>query len=264
MPRTIVITGASSGIGEALALSYARDGSCLGLSGRDIGRLDRTAEQCRSAGAVVSTAAIDVRAHGDMEAWLQSLDDKTPIDLLIANAGVMAGSAASNELESAETARALMATNVLGVMNTVQPILPRMIARRRGQIAIVSSIAAFLPVPDAPSYGASKAAVLNYGLALRSLLRPQGIGVSVICPGYVDTPMMHQEAGSKPSIMPPEKAAEIIRRGLMRDRAVIAFPPMFALITRIGGLLPDRLRRWTNAPFRFTVKPYSRPDREPE
>jgi short-subunit dehydrogenase len=264
MPRTIVITGASSGIGESLALSYARDGSCLGLLGRDIGRLDRTAERCRSAGAAVSTAAIDVRAHGDMEAWLQSFDDKTPIDLLIANAGVMAGSAAPDELESAETARALVETNVLGVMNTLQPILPRMIARRRGQIAIVSSIAAFLPVPDAPSYGASKSAVLSYGLALRSLLRPQGIGVSVICPGYVDTPMIRQEEGSKPSIIPPEKAAEIIRRGLMRDRAVIAFPPMFALITRIGGLLPDRLRRWTNAPFRFTVKPYSRPDREPE
>ena len=263
MPRTIVITGASSGIGEALALSYARDGSCLGLLGRNIQRLDRTAERCRSAGAVVSAAAIDVRAHVDMEAWLQRFDDKTPIDLLIANAGVMAGSAAPNELESAEAARALMETNVLGVMNAVQPILPRMIARRRGQIAIVSSIAAFLPLADAPSYGASKAAVLNYGLALRGLLRSQGIGVSVICPGYVDTPMMRQEEGSKPSIMLPAKAAELIRRGLMRDRAVIAFPPMFALITRIGGMLPDRLRRWTNAPFRFTVKAHSRPDREP-
>lgn len=263
MPRTIVITGASSGIGEALARCYARDGGRLGLLGRNARRLERTAEWCRSSGAAVATAAIDVRAHGDMEAWLQDFDDKTPVDLLIANAGVMAGSAAPNELESSATARAAIETNVLGVMNTVQPILPRMVARRRGQIAIVSSIAAFLPVPDAPSYGASKAALLNYGLALRSLLHPQGIGVSVICPGYVDTPMMRQEDGPKPSVMPPDKAAELIRRGLARNRAVIAFPPMFALITRIGGLLPDRLRRWTNAPFRFTVKPYSRPDQEP-
>ncbi len=263
MPRTIVITGASSGIGEALALSYARDRNCLGLLGRDTPRLDRIAERCRSAGALVSPAAIDVRAHRDMEAWLQRFDDKTPVDLVIANAGVMAGSAAPNELESAETARALVEINLLGVMNTIQPILPRMVARRRGQIAIVSSIAAFLPLADAPSYGASKAAVLSYGLALRSLLQPQGIGVSVICPGYVDTPMMRQEQGSKPSVMPPEQAAAIIRRGLVRDRAVIAFPPLFALVTRIGGLLPDRLRRWTNAPFRFTVKAYSRPDQEP-
>jgi short-subunit dehydrogenase len=260
MPRTIVITGASSGIGEALALSYARDRDRLGLLGRSPDRLDRVAEVCRDAGAVVSTAAIDIRAHADMTRWLQGFDDEAPVDLLIANAGIMGGSAIRNELESVEIARALIETNVLGVMNTVQPIVPRMIARRRGQIAIVSSIAAFLPVPDAPSYGASKAAVLSYGLALRSLLQPHGIGVSVICPGYVDTPMMHQESGPKPSVTSPDTAAALIRRGLMRNRPVIAFPPMFALITRIGGLLPDRLRRWTNQPFRFTVRAYSRSD----
>jgi short-subunit dehydrogenase len=253
MPRTIVITGASSGIGEALALSYARDRGCLGLLGRSHGRLEQVAELCRSAGATVSTAAIDVRARSDMEGWLQRFDDENPVDLLIANAGVMAGSTIPNELETAEAARAVMETNVLGVMNSIQPVLPRMITRRRGQIAVVSSIAAFVPIPDAPSYGASKAAVLSYGLALRSLLQPHGVGVSVICPGYVATPMLDQESGSKPFAMSPDKAAELIRRGLMRNRPIIAFPTMFALITRIGGLLPDRLRRLTNAPFRFTV-----------
>jgi short-subunit dehydrogenase len=253
MPRTIVITGASSGIGEALALAYARDRGCLGLLGRSRRRLDRIAERCRAAGAAVSTATIDVRDRPDMADWLGWFDDQTPIDLLIANAGVMAGSAAAGEIEPSEAAYELMQTNVLGVLNSIQPVVPRMIARRRGQIGIVSSIGAFVPLADAPSYGASKAALLSYGLALRSLLASQGIAVSVICPGYVATPMMRQESGPKPFVMPPDQAAARIRRGLARDRAVITFPTMFGLLTRIGGLLPDRLRHWTAQSSRFTV-----------
>ena len=100
-----------------------------------------------------------------------------------------------------------METNVLGVLNAIHPILPQMMARGKGHIGIVSSIAAFIPLPDAPSYSASKSAILTYGLALRSALRQSGIGVSVICPGYVDTPMMEQESGPKPSAMSAQSAA---------------------------------------------------------
>jgi len=128
-----------------------------------------------------------------------------------------------------------------------------MMARGRGQIGIVSSIAAFIPLPDAPSYSASKSAILTYGLALRSALRRSGVGVSVICPGYVETPMMDQESGPKPYAMSAQSAAVIIVRGLAQNRSIIAFPFWFALITRLGGLLPDRVRRWTTEPFRFTV-----------
>jgi short-subunit dehydrogenase len=135
------------------------------------------------------------------------------------------------------------------VLNSIQPILPRMMARRRGQIGIMSSIAAFVPLPDAPSYCGSKSAVLNYGLALRSALRGSGIGVSVICPGYVVTPMMQQESGPKPFAIEPERAAELIVRDLQRNRSIIAFPFLFALVTRLGGLLPDTLRRWAMPRF---------------
>ena len=255
MPRTIVITGASSGLGEALALRYAREpNSRLGLIGRNRERLENVAQRCRDVGAAVSVAAIDVRSRAMMEDWLRRFDDENPIDLLIANAGVMTGSVAAGEIEPAEIAYQLVEINVLGVLNTVQPVVSRMIARGRGQIAIMSSIAGFVPLPDAPSYGASKAAALNYGLALRELLQPRGIKVSVVCPGYVSTAMMHQESGSKPFAMPPDRAAELIERGLAQDRAIITFPTFFALLTRLSGLLPDWLRRRTNAPFRFTVK----------
>jgi short-subunit dehydrogenase len=247
--RTVIITGASSGIGKALALRYARDRAVLGLLGRSSARLHDVADQCRRLGAAVQTATLDIRARSEMEQWLQNFDTGTPIDVLIANAGVMAGRPADAAIESSPASYALMETNVLGVLNSIQPVLPRMMARSRGQIGIMSSIAAFVPLPDAPSYCGSKSAVLTYGLALRSALRESGIGVSVICPGYVVTPMMQQESGRKPFAISPESAADLIVRGLQRNRSVIAFPFLFALITRLSGLLPDSVRRRTMPRF---------------
>ena len=250
---TVVITGASSGIGTALAHRYARKGATLGLIGRNRERLQIVAAECRSLGATVSIGEIDVRARAELLHWLEAFDDATPIDLLIANAGVMEGTPPGGKIEPPDAACALVQTNVLGTLNTVQPLIPRMMTRGRGQIGIVSSIAGFVPLPDSPSYCASKAAVLSYGLALRGLLHPYGIRVSVICPGYVTTPMMARESGPKPFAISPGKAADLIGRGLDHNLAVIAFPFFFALVARIGGLLPDRLRRWTMRPFRFTV-----------
>jgi short-subunit dehydrogenase len=250
---TVVITGASSGIGTALALRYARQGATIGLIGRNQERLASVAVECRNLGANVSVGEIDIRARAELMHWLEAFDDATPIDLLFANAGVMEGTPPGGKIEPPDAAYAMIQTNILGVLNTVQPLIPRMMTRGRGQIALVSSIAGFIPLPDSPSYCASKAAVLSYGLALRALLDPYGIRVSVICPGYITTPMMLRESGPKPFAMPPGKAADLICRGLEHNRAVIAFPFFFALVTRIGGLLPDRLRRWTMRPFRFTV-----------
>jgi short-subunit dehydrogenase len=260
MPDTVVITGASSGIGAALARHYAGSGVCLGLLGRDPTRLARIADDCRRHGAQVETGALDIRERRRVAAWLAAFDDARGTDLLIANAGVMAGRPAGAVLEPADAGHALVATNVLGMLNTVQPLLPRMMARGAGQIAIVGSIAGFVPLPDAPSYGASKAAALSYGLALRGLLAAHGVRVSVICPGYVRTPMMAQEAGPKPGAIEPAAAARLIARGLERDKPVIAFPFLFSLMTRIGGLLPDRLRRRTQEPYRFTVAARGSPD----
>jgi NAD(P)-dependent dehydrogenase (short-subunit alcohol dehydrogenase family) len=184
---------------------------------------------------------------------IAAFDRAHAIDLLFANAGVMEGTPRDGEIEDADAAFTLIETNIGGVLNTVQPALPGMMARGRGQIAIISSLAAFVPLGDSPSYCASKAAVLSYGLSLRTLLAKRGVRVNVICPGYITTPMMLRESGPKPFEMAPERAVEIIRRGLDRDRAVIAFPRLFALATRINGLLPDRLRRRLLREFRFTV-----------
>ena len=263
MARTIVITGASSGIGEALALRYAGAGARLGLLGRNRARLEQVCVACRRLGADVRTGAIDIRARAEIGAWLKDFDDTAPVDLVIANAGVMAGRPPGADIEPSDAGHAVVETNVLGVLNTVQPLLPKMIARGRGQIGIVGSLAGFVPLPDSPSYCASKSAVLAYGLSLRGLLRPHGIGVSVICPGYISTPMSRQESGWKPLEMSPERAAALVDRGLSRNQATIAFPFLMALLSRLGGVLPDHMRRWTIRPFRFTVQNQDGRDLEP-
>ena len=257
MVRTILITGASSGIGRSLALRYAGSGRVLGLLGRSADRLGAVADACRKRGADVHTGTLDIRRRDETIKWIENFDRNSPVDLLIANAGVVEGTPPGGAIEPSDAAYELMQTNVLGVLNTVQPVLPGMMARRGGHIAIISSLAGFIPVPDAPSYSASKSAVMNYGLALRALLAPHGIGVSVVCPGYVETPMMLRKSGPKPSKMTAEKAAILISRGIESNRALIVFPYFFGLLTRLHALLPDRIRRWAMQPFRFTVSPPS-------
>jgi short-subunit dehydrogenase len=239
----IVVTGASSGIGRALAIEYAAPGIVMGLMGRNVPRLEQVAESCRARGAAVQTRAVDVRKREHLRQWLEEFDDVNPIDLLIANAGVLVRMAGA-ELEPADDAYGLMQTNVLGILNTVQPVAPRMVGRRGGQIAVISSVAAFTPLPHSPSYSASKAAALNYGLSLRTLLAKSHVKVSVVCSGFVETPMIADITDPKPFNMSAEHAAKLIRTGLSRNRAVIMFPLIFGLMSRIDGLLPDAVRRY--------------------
>lgn len=253
MPRRIIITGASSGIGKALALRYAREGTFLGLLGRHRERLDAVASDCRALGADVAAGVLDVRSRDDLKRWLVDFDRASPVDLVIANAGVMEGTRPGGQIEPPDAAYALMETNVLGLLNTVQPLLPAMMARGSGQIALIGSIAGFVPLADAPSYSASKAAALTYGLSLRDLLQPYGVGVTVVCPGYISTPMAQRENGPKPFVMAADKAAEIIARGIAGNKATVVLPRFFGTMTRISGMLPERIRRWSNRSFRFTV-----------
>ena len=238
-PRNVLITGASSGIGEALARHYAAPGTTLALTGRDRERLTAVAAACSAAGAAVESAAIDVIDRDGLRAWIEGVDDRAPLDLVIANAGISAGMGARREDEAA--ARRVLATNLEGVLNTVFPVMPRMIARRAGQIALVSSLAAFRGLPTAPAYSASKAAVKSLGEAWRLQLEGDGIRVSVVCPGFVTTRMTARNKFPMPFLMSAERAAEIIARGLARDVGRIAFPWPTAAVSWLMGALPGRL-----------------------
>ena len=238
-PRHIVITGASSGIGEALARYYARPDITLSLSGRDAQRLDIVALHCRRAGAVVNAARLDVTDTTGMGAWLREVDNSMPVDLVIANAGISAGTAGVLHGEDPSQVRKLFDVNFSGVLNTLEPLLPRMLERRSGHVALVSSLAGFRGWPGAPAYCASKAAVRVYGEGLRGALAPAGVRVSVICPGFVMSRMTAVNDFPMPFLISAEKAAAIIALGLKKNRGRITFPMPAVFLTWFLLLLPD-------------------------
>lgn len=244
-PRSILITGASSGIGEALALEYAAPGVTLALSGRDPIRTEAVAEACRQRGATATGRVIDVADRAAMAAWIAECHQAAPLDLVIANAGISPSTGYAGG-EPEDRVREIFAVNIDGVVNTVMPALTAMRAKApaggvRGQIAIVSSLAGFRGIAGAPAYSASKAAVKSWGEALRGLHHAEGIRISVICPGFVESRMTEGNEFPQPFKMSAARAARIIRRGLARNRGRIAFPWPMYIASWHAGALPDWL-----------------------
>ena len=242
--RHVLITGASSGIGEALARAYAARGVTLSLTGRDKERLAVVCTACRAHGADVDGGAIDVTNAKAMAAWIGERDAVAPLDLVVANAGVSSGTAQTTSSDDAERVRQIFAVNVDGAINTVMPAVARMRPRRRGQIALVSSLAGFRGVGGAAAYGASKAAVRVWGEGLRLQLTDANIAVSVICPGFVRSRITDQNDFRMPFFMDAPRAADIIVRGLARGQSRISFPWQMALLVWGFAALPDR---WAQA-----------------
>lgn len=252
----IVITGASSGIGAALALHYARPGVRLALTGRDAGRLADIAGRCRGMGADAREDIIDVRDRAAMQVWLERIDNEQPVDLAVANAGISAGMG-KNAGESPEQVRKLFDINLFGVLNTIDPLLPRMKERRCGSIALMSSLAGFRGWPGAPAYCASKAAVKVYGEALRGPLAETGVCMHVVCPGFVESRMTDVNEFSMPFMMDATRAAKIIAAGIEKNRGRIAFPWPLHFAMWFLAALPDPVAQMVlkNAPAKSSETP---------
>jgi len=246
-PHSIAITGASSGIGEALAYAYAGPGVTLTLCGRNGDRIMGVAEACRARGANVDGSVRDVTDAATMANWIHEAEARAPLDLIIANAGIAAGSGGGGGPTHAagsgggDQTRQIFAVNMDGVINTVLPALEPLRRRRRGQIAIVSSLAGYRGFPGAPAYSASKAAAKAWGEALRGQLHGDGVEVSVICPGYVTTRMTAHNKFPMPFLMNSERAAAIIIRGLERNRGLIAFPLLMHWVAWVIRSAPVRI-----------------------
>ena len=244
----VLITGASSGIGEALAHECAKRGDRLFLCGRCRERLDAVAAACRSHGAGdVSAEVVDVADAEATRRWLEDCDARAPLDRVFANAGVGTG------VEDEENVRRTFATNVGGTVNTVLPAIEAFRRRAReagraasGQIVITASVAGYGPLVSCPAYSATKACVKTWGLALRGMLRAEGIRVSVVCPGFVRSRITARNTCPMPFFMEADRAARTILRRSDRDVGLIAFPWPMRLASWTLSALPFRLNEWIN------------------
>lgn len=253
--RAIVITGASSGLGAALAEAYAGPQTVMGLLGRDRHRLDLTAKACEAKGARVRVAAFDITNAAEVARWLKEFDADQPVELLIANAGTSGGPARGCPSEGVETAARQVQVNLLGAINTVEPLVPALCRRGRGQIAVIASIAAYRGLPDSPGYCASKAGLRAYAEALRPRLAGFGVGVTIVCPGFFASPMTDRFDGPTPFLIGAEVAARTIKRGLDRGRRRVAFPWPLVRGLQFCDLAPALVGDAIMRRYRFRIRP---------
>lgn len=253
--RHILITGASGGLGEALALEYAQPGSSLSLWGRNEERLQAIAAACNARGASAAYVVQDMRELEKTRERLLALDADQPFDLVVINAGISSGVSPKGELESPEDVCRLFEVNATGAVNVASTLVHRMRERNSGQLVLMSSLAAYFPLPGSPAYSASKAALLSYARAMNMLMDKTNVRVSVVCPGYVDTAMSRRLKGAQPFRWSAPKAAAYIRRRLESGFDQISFPWLLTLGIRCLNFLPNSLATFFLARFAFTIEP---------
>lgn len=237
-PPVVFLTGATSGLGEALAREYASRGATLGLFARRERELARLALQL--APAPIAAYRGDVR---DAEALARAGADfiarfGAP-DVVIGNAGVSRGTL-TQLAEDLPAFRAVLETNVLGLVHTFQPFLQPMLDARRGSLVGIASVAGFRGIPGSGAYSGSKAAAIAYLESLRVELHGSGVAVVTVCPGFIATPMTARNPYRMPFLLEPEKAARLVARAIARRRRFYVLPWPMALAGRVLRVLP----RW--------------------
>jgi short-subunit dehydrogenase len=242
--KTILITGASSGIGAALARAHAREAVTLLLWGRDVARLKETEAQCRALGAVAHTLSFDIRDAAGFAVALAAADAATPIDLAIFNAGLGGTVAKEDFAEAPKTAQAIAEVNFVAPVVGASVLADAMARRGSGQIVLVGSITESYPLPMAPTYAASKAGLRLFAEALGVRLKRFGVAVTLVSPGFIDTPMSRKVTEPKPFLMDADRAAVLIARRIGSRARVIVVPWQFALMRGFTDLLPRALVRW--------------------
>lgn len=248
-PQRIIITGASSGIGAALARHYANPGVVLGLIARRKDLLEQLAAalpasceiypaNVRDAGALTAAALHFIGRHGAPE-------------VVIANAGVSIGTLTDFAADT-RAFQDLIDTNLIGMVNTFQPFLAGMREAGRGTLAGIASVAGYRGLPGAAAYSASKAAVITYLEGLRLELRASGLRVVTISPGFIDTPMTEKNPYPMPFRMSAEEAAGKIATLIARGSSYAVIPWQMAIVSRVLRAMPNWLydRLFASAPHK--------------
>jgi short-subunit dehydrogenase len=236
--QVAVVTGASSGIGWALAKRLAVEGYRVGLTARRKPNLDALAGEIRAAGGAAAVASADAGDRSaTLEAFQQLAAELGPVDVLVANAGV--GYPTLLEPLNIGNIEETFRVNVLGLVYALEAVLPDMLQRRRGHLLAVSSLAAYKGLPGESAYCASKAAVNAYMEGLRIQLRGRGIAVTTVCPGFVQTPMTAANEFHMPWLLDADEAARRIIRALKRRRRIYNFPWQMYLFMKTIRWLPD-------------------------
>lgn len=237
LKSTVLITGATGGIGFSLALEYAKEGAFLILLGRSQSRLEAVATECIKFGAEVKTYELDLSSINESRLISKEIAESYDVDLFIANAGIT-NCTESGLAESWEKIESLITINLLGALAISHSIVESMQQRESGHIAYVSSLGAYYGMPLTPAYCASKAGLKVYAEAMRGLLASRSVTVTLIAPGFVKTSLSDQFLGSKPFMVSAEEAAQKIKSGLSRKKRVIAFPFPLMIGMRLLAFLP--------------------------
>lgn len=241
MRRVAVVTGASSGIGRALALELARDGYDLGLTARRLERLESLAAAIRAAGACAECVAADAARRDETRAALRTLAARLgPVDLLVANAGVSRGTDAL--VPDADALEEEFRVNVFGAFYAIEAVIPSMRERRAGHVVAISSLAGHRGLPGAAGYCATKAALTRLVEGMRPDWALAGIRATIVHPGYVRSEMTDRNRFRMPFLMETGPAARLIAGAVRRERKVYEFPWRTSLLVRwLVRRLPDRL-----------------------
>lgn len=238
-----MVTGASSGIGRGVAVELARRGARLGLVARRTETLQEIVSEIESLGGQALVLPGDVQdAHAVRAAADRVREEFGVIDVLIANAGIGSTIDAA-ELRASEVA-GVINVNVIGAANSVAAVVPEMVARGRGQLVVISSLAAYRGLPKSAAYCASKAAVSAFFESLRLDLQPRGIDVTIIHPGFIKTPLTAGRHAQMPFLMELDVAVEKILRAIEKKKKSYAFPWQLASIVRAGMIMPTAMYDW--------------------
>ena len=241
--KTILITGASSGIGAALARVYAAPGTRLILWGQNEVRLNATAEQCRELGATIETSSFDLAEFGQLVTELEVADTRDPFDLAIFNAGMGGSLPPDCAAQDVRAAEKMASVNFTAPVVGANLLAERMAKRGRGRIVMVGSVAASFPLPMAPLYAGTKAGLALFAEALGLRLARYGVGVTLVSPGFVDTPMSRSLKDPRPFLIGADAAAAVIARRIERGARRIVVPWQFAVIRVAAGSLPRAIIR---------------------